>query len=306
MLASLLSEVRRRHLWPIPLVALLVAVGAPLLFLKPAPSDAPAGAPPAALAAPTGELPTRAGRLLASKDAAKPAARRSGKRGDPFQAPSSHRGSTSTGPAAQNAGSPAAQQPAAVGAPATQPQVSGPVPVVVTNADGTRTATAQQPSADRARSSRPTPKPKAARAVDVRFGTRMPGALHRSIPRLQTFVAGGRVIAIFVKHSPRRHKAVFAIAPNTLVAGDITCRRKNGVCRYVDIPPGRGVRLTTLAADGSLITRRLDVVQTRSASQKRPATAVARRAASDGSCLLGKLLRLSADDAPLAGDACRR
>ncbi len=59
MLRNLLDEVRRRHLWPIPVIALLVAVAAPLLFLKSAPSDAPLASAPAPAAAPAGQLPAR-------------------------------------------------------------------------------------------------------------------------------------------------------------------------------------------------------------------------------------------------------
>ena len=60
MLRSLVDEVVRRRLWPIPLVALLIAVAAPVLFMKSPPPDAPAAteAPPTAAAAP---LPAVAG-----------------------------------------------------------------------------------------------------------------------------------------------------------------------------------------------------------------------------------------------------
>jgi hypothetical protein len=98
-------------------------------------------------------------------------------------------------------------------------------------------------------------------AVDVRFGKEVDAKLRRKIPRLQTFVARGDVIAVFVKYSPTRDKAVFAIAPTTIVTGDVECRRKEGLCRYVDIPAGSFARLTTRAKDGSLVTRRLAVVR---------------------------------------------
>ena len=302
MLASLLSEVRRRHLWPIPLVALLVAVGVPLLFLKSAPPDAPHASTAAPAPAAAGALPTRAERLLATSDAPMTRTRRSGKAGDPFRAPSSHR-ATSGAASASNAPA-ATQKPTPAGTPPAQPAVTAPVPVVVTNADGTKPATTTQPSVSAAPKSAGSSASSRRRAVDVRFGKRMPAPLYRRIPRLQTFVAGGRVIAIFVKYSPARGKAVFAIAPRTLVTGDIKCRRKEGLCRYVDIPAGKGVRLTTLATGGSLITRRLDVLRIHGASQT-GAVAAARRASAEGPCLLGRVLKLTARDMPLPAGACQ-
>ena len=302
MLASLLSEVRRRHLWPIPLVALLVAIGAPLLFLKSAPPDAPHASTAAPAPAAAGALPTRAERLLATSDGAMTRARRSGKAGDPFRAPSSHRATSSAASSTKAAAAP--QKPTPGGTAAAQPAVTAPVPVVVTNADGTKPATTTQPSVSTAPKSTATSASARRRAIDVRFGKRMPAPLYRRIPRLQTFAAGGRVIAIFVKYSPARDKAVFAIAPRTLVTGDIRCRRKEGLCRYVDIPAGKGVRLTTLATDGSLVTRRLDVLRIRGASQAGP-VAAARQAPADGACLLGRMLKLTAGDMPLPTDACQ-
>jgi hypothetical protein len=59
MLRTLLDEVMRRRLWPIPLVAVLVAVAAPLLFLKSAPQDAPPASLAAPAMAPAGKLPAR-------------------------------------------------------------------------------------------------------------------------------------------------------------------------------------------------------------------------------------------------------
>ena len=96
MLRNLLDEVVRRRLWPIPLVAVLVAVAAPLLFLKPAPPDAPLASMAAPPVAPAAELPARAQRLLTGSDAGAadergPRSRKS----DPFQAPSSRSDSTS-------------------------------------------------------------------------------------------------------------------------------------------------------------------------------------------------------------------
>lgn len=306
MLRNVIDEVVRRRLWPIVLLAALVAAGAPLLFLKPAPPDAPLATAPAPQAAPAGELPARAQQLLDTTDARRKAARRkpNGRPGDPFQAPSSH---APKAPAGSSAGS--AKSAAAEKAPK-------PVPVVIANANGTQPATSAptdpaSPSATAPRSRTPRAPigdgatKRAGKSVDVRFGKSLPSRLHRAIPRRQTFVAGGRVIAIFVKYSPRRDKAVFAIAPSTLVTGDIECRRKQNLCRYVDIAAGRNVRLTTLSSNGSLVTRRLDVVRIGRTRRSAAMAAAARSAPVDGACLLGRLLTLSAEDPPLADAACK-
>lgn len=301
MLRNVFDEVLRRRLWPVVALAALVAVGAPLLFLKSAPPDAPLGSAPAPQAAPAGELPARAQQLLDTTGAAAKAARRKakGRASDPFRAPSSH---TAKAPAARSGDT---AKTAAAG------KAGEPVPVVITNAGGTppaAPATAPGSSTPAAPIGDGATKPAARSAVtvDVRYGKRATGRLHRRIPRMQTFVAGGRVIAIFVKYSPKRDKAVFAIAPTTLVTGGIECRRKDDVCRYVDIPAGSHVRLTTLSSSGSLVTRRLDVVRTGRTKRSGAIAAAASSAPADGSCLLGRLLTLSVKDPPLATSACKR
>lgn len=301
MLRSLVHEIIRRRLWPIVLVAVAVAVAAPLLFLKPAPQGAPPVSAAAPAAAPAGKLPARAQRLLTAGDAPRAAARRPASgAADPFQPPASHRGTSSA--AEKNGG--ATEKAAA--APAVDP--SKPVPVVITNADGTQpegTSAVPAPTAPIEGTTPATPAGVTrAMAVDVRFGRQLPGTFHRAIPRLQTFVARGRVIAIFVKYSPKREKAVFAIAPSTLVTGDIQCRRKEGVCRYVDIPAGEHVRLSTITRDGSIVSRRLDVMRIAPRTVGGASAAAAREAPANGSCLIGRLLALTADDAPLSSDAC--
>lgn len=301
MLRNLFDEVMRRRLWPILALAALVAIAAPLLFLKSAPTDAPPA--PAPAAAPAGELPARAQQLLATTGAeARTAKARAKRRGsDPFQPPSSAQAPSdeSDTPAKETAGA---------GGNSTKP-----VPVVITNAEGTTpssaTATATAPGTSSGAApigdDTTTTVAKRTTSVDIRFGERYPGKLHRGIPRTQTFVAGGRVIAIFVKYSPKRDKAVFAIASSTLVTGDIECRRKNDLCRYVDIPAGESVRLTMLASDGSLVTRRLAVERIGRTPSAGATAAAASHAPANGSCLLGKLLTMSAQDAPLAADACK-
>ena len=297
MIRNLIDEIVRRRLWPILLAAVVVAVGAPLLFLKsgsavpPVSTSAPAPAKP-------GELPARAQRLLTANEAPQGAARTPGSSArDPFQAPRSHRPKA----AGEATGEGAIKPTTPVGREAQ------PVPVVVTNSDGSKprtspaapvTVTTPAPAQDapvRTVAKRVT-------AIDVRYGESHPGGVYRSIPRHQTFVAGGRVIAVFVKYSPKRDKAVFAIAPRTLVTGGIECRRKEGVCRYVDIPAGRHVRLTTLSASGNVVSRRLDVMRI---DRSRSPGGSVRSTPADGSCLLGKLLALTAKDSPLAANACK-
>jgi len=91
---------------------------------------------------------------------------------------------------------------------------------------------------------------------------------------------------------------VFAIAPSTVVRGDVECRRKEDLCRWVDIPAGTSVRLTTSTTDGTLVTRRLAVERIQRTD------AVTSTAPANASCLLSKLLTLSADDLPPTTDAC--
>lgn len=303
MLRNLLDEVMRRRLWPILALAVIAAVAAPLLFLTSAPPDAPVASAPVPAVAPAGELPARAQQLLATTGAgtknSTPKAK--GRRSDPFQPPSSARA------ASEASDDSAAKQTAGGGGDSTKP-----VPVVITNADGTAppTATATAPGSSSGAApigddTTTTTVAKRTTSVDIRFGERYPGKLHRGIARTQTFVAGGRVVAIFVKYSPKRDKAVFAIAPSTLVTGDIECRRKQDLCRYVDIPAGRSVRLTTLGSDGSLVTRRLAVERIGRTPSAGTTAAAASSAPADGSCLLGRLLTMSTRDAPLAADACK-
>ncbi len=191
--------------------------------------------------------------LLATSAARKHAARERSRKADPFQGPSS--GASKT--AEKKTSSEKTKT-------STAPE---PVPVVITNPDGTAPdpttpTTPATPAAPIGGDDAPTKVIPETRPmlVNVRFGVRIPAPLHPVIPRLQTLNAGGRVVAIFVKYSPTRDKAVFAIAPDSLLSGDIDCRRKDGVCRYVDIPAGKGVRLTVTTSAGTPVTRRLDVV----------------------------------------------
>jgi len=301
MRRNVIDEITRRRLWPIAAIALLVAVAAPLLLLKGSLAAAPGASTtvPAAPATPAlGTLPADAQRLLDSSDAPQAAARRRRDGNDPFQPPSSARAASSKG--STKSADTSADEDKSSDEPAARDSTE-PVPVIVIadargNRAGSGTATSTATPIDGGAA---TTTGSDSYAVDVRFGPGFEGPLHRAIPRRQTFVAGGRVVAIFVKYSPTRKKAVFAIAPTTRVRGDVDCRRKQGVCRYVDIPAGKYVRLTLRATDGKLVTRRLDVHRVRRGAQ--PASA----SPANGSCLLAKVLKLTADDEAPTADACR-
>ncbi len=317
MLRGLVDDLVRRRLWPIMALAVLVILVAPLLFLKSAPDNAPAAsdAPPAAQ---PGELPTGGERLVTESNKATTPRYKGGSSSDPFAPPASAIAATK-----------AANAPAATKSPSNAKSSNGatsagklPSKAVITNADGSKTTiTTQKPST----SKKPTPKAKSApqpkatpparskttyASVSVRFAKKQDSKARRNIPRLQTFKAGDTVAAMFVKYSPARKKAVFAIAPSTKVSGDVKCRRKKGVCRYVDIPEGKSVRLTVLKANGAKITRRLDVVKVLTTSEiaasSAPAPTVAARTAplAQATCLLKGMLVLPVFYPSLPADAC--
>jgi hypothetical protein len=299
MLRNLLNEIVRRRLWPIPAVALLVALAAPVLFLKSAPADAPAVATAAPAPAAAGQLPARAERLLASTAAAAKGHTKGSQR-DPFEAPASHRVS------ADAAAGPAAAAPAAGSA-------AKPVAVVIQNADGTTPKTTSPstpaPSASHpavtvpaAPSTSPAPSDLVT-SVDVRFGRSAGGRVHKAIPRLQPFFIHGKLAAVFVKYSPKRNRAVFAVAPGLLVTGPVKCRRLEGVCRYVDIPNGSFARLTTVTRDRIVVSRRLDVAAIHRGA-KAGTTAVAASDAGTNGCLLRELKSMKPGDALFGRDAC--
>ncbi len=325
MLRSLVDEVVRRRLWPIPLVALLVAIAAPLLFMKSAPTSAPEVVP---ASAPAGELPKKAADLLKSRD--KDVLRKQAKTRkaqDPFAPPASSKaGASGSASAAASAGSSTSQS----------------VPVVITNSDGSTSTATIGPSKSTSSSStssatkttKPattttaktkkktktstTTKPKvvvptntssaAATSrvtyVDARFGERMGTMTRYRVPRLQTFRAGGKVAAMFVGYSATRNAAVFAVAPSTKVRG-VTCREVKNVCRYVDLPVGAHARLTMRGANGATVSRRLDVVRIRHLPKVPGSTASARMTTLPvAKCLLKSLLALPATAPSISTNAC--
>jgi hypothetical protein len=272
MLRTVVDEIVRRRLWPVAAVAAVLAlVAAPLLFLKSGPQDAaPAGPAPAAQA----DLPSRAQHLLGRTDASGASDRRlSHSRHDPFKVPASARRSkragTTTSSSATTKQARAAKKvidavlnssggstPTATASPAAMVPGGGPASSarptasVASAAHRAKAATVRRPAAG---SSSPT--------VDVRFGTEVGSPIVRRVPPRTMLHVGFKIVAVFVRWSPTTHKAVFAVAPNTVVDPDIRCRRVKGVCRYVDIPAGKFVRFTFLDDDGSRVTWRLDVVR---------------------------------------------
>ena len=304
MLRNLYDEIVRRRLWPIPLAAVLVALAAPLLFLKSGPDGAGETATPTAAKA--GKLPPRAARLLATTDAATGGRGATGAAQDPFAPPASARATAaaaSAGPAGA-AGGASAGTSAGTGAGAS----TKPVPVVIAGAGASSprsagsTATGTPvPAASNASPARRTSVRTV--AVDIRYASRKDSRLRRAIPRLRTFFAEGKLVAVFVKYSPSRRKAVFAVAPNVIVKG-VRCRRQDGVCRYVDIPAGGYARLYMITPQRTIVHRRLDVVHIRRTRSETTATTA--RAASDNACLLNKLRAMKLTDAPIERDACER
>ena len=99
-------------------------------------------------------------------------------------------------------------------------------------------------------------------AVDIRFGPKNDTKIRRAIPRNKAFYIHGKLVAVFVKYSPSRKKAVFAVAPGLHISGPVKCRVEDGVCRYLDIPAGSHARLTMVTRQqGTSCSRRLDVVR---------------------------------------------
>ncbi|MGH2840829.1 MAG: hypothetical protein ACRDKY_08400, partial [Solirubrobacteraceae bacterium] len=176
------------------------------------------------------------------------------------------------------------------------PTEQKPVPVVITDENGkTPKGTTGEASAKS-----PAESSKDARhvAVDVRFAPSKRGAVRRDVPRLKPLTAKGRIVASFVKYSPARNRAVFAISPNTLVSGSVECRREDGLCRYVELKAGQSVRLTIIGPDGAALVRRLGVVRIGSLAGDPPEPPLA------GSCLLTMLRKLGPGDPAVRHNAC--
>ncbi len=299
MLRNLMHEIVRRRLWPIPALALLVALAAPVLFLKSAPAGAPAADTAAPPAAAPGKLPARAERLLAATGQVASPGGAKGSARDPFAPPTSRVAAAATGASASGA----AGAKAASGT--TSPASSDTPSAATPSADPSASTVTDAPSSSGAGPADSSALAASNASVDVRFGPRKDARVHRAIPRLQPYFIHGKLAAVFVKYSPTRHKAVFAMAPGLLVRGPVKCRRVEGVCRYLDIPAGSYARLTMLTSDRILVTRRLDVV----AIGSRGSSATTATAASDhgeNACLLNRLVATKAGGSSIDRDACER
>jgi hypothetical protein len=301
MFRNLVAEVVRQRLWPIPAVAVVVAVAAPALFLKSAPAVTPVAPTAAPTPAVVAKLPARAERLLA---ATLPEGSRGGATGsaqDPFRPPARRKAAAHSGAAA------AAKKKASTSSGSTsKASPTKPVPVVILNADGSAaTVSPKADSSSGAGTTKATPTTPSivTPAVDVRFGASADGRVHRSVPRLQPYFIHGKLAAVFVKYSPSSHKAVFAVAPGIAVSGPTKCRREHGVCRYLDIAAGSYAALT-MNASGTIVHRRLDVVGIDSTPASVASTATAAKDENVNGCLLRKLQAQTPTDAPVDRGAC--
>ena len=258
MLRTLVDEIVRRRLWPIPLVALAVALAAPLLFLKSAPSQA---APDATAVASRADLPARAQRLLTTTDARASSGRHLSRSSrDPFQAPASASAkATSQSKKKKKAGAQAAASgsgdKSAGDSASTAETSAGGGGTSTTRSTGTSTTRSTGTSTTRSTGDSPiTP------TVDIRFGAHKDSPIQRRIPRRKTFEVDGEVTMFFAKYSPSRHKAIFAVDSATTLHGDRECSYNNGLC-YFGVAAGSYARLTFTTEDGLKVSRRLDVVR---------------------------------------------
>jgi hypothetical protein len=299
MLRNLIDEVRNRRVLAFGALAVLVAVALPLLFLKSAPEGAPAANTAAPAPAKEAKLPPRAARLLATTDPGAPGGRAKGSAQDPFSPPASYRNAAAAAAAKlKNAGATASVsnvKGAATSSPST-PSSNKPIPVVIKNAPSKQSSSPSSKSrTSKAGSTRTI-------AVDIRFGKKKDSKLRRSISRNQGFYIHGKLVAMFVKYSPSRKKAIFAVAPGLHISGSVTCRVENGQCRYLDMPVGSHAYITMITANRTIVKRRLDVVHARSVSTSSKATPAA--VSAEAACLLSKLTAMKPGDRLLDRDAC--
>ncbi|HEV2774544.1 MAG TPA: hypothetical protein VGV90_03040 [Solirubrobacteraceae bacterium] len=302
MLRNLIDEVRSRRVLAFAALGVLVALAVPLLFLKSAPEGAPQATTAAPAAAEEAKLPARAARLLQTTDPGAPAGHAKGSAQDPFSPPASYMAAAAAAAAAKGdaAATPAATASGAAGQTAGGATSDKPVEVVVTN-PGTRGT-----SGDRSGTARPSSSLTARNAsVDVRFGPRAETRIRRAIPRQKGFYIHGKLVAVFVKYSPSRNAAVFAVAPGVYVSGAAKCRAQDGACRYVDIPAGRHAWLTVAMPSRTIVSRRLDVVRIKRRTAGSATRAASAGARSEAACLARKLMAMKRGDALLDRDACR-
>ena len=277
MLRNAIEEVRGRRLLALAALGVLVALAVPLLFLRSAPEGAPTADTAAPAAAKEAKLPDRAARLLSTNDAGSAGGGARGATQDPFAPPPSAR-AAATAAAAGGAAAPAGDAAPKASSGRT-PKANGdasvtkPIPVVVKNDGGGDRGQATDDSPRRSGGSRFLTVGNA--AVDIRYGPKADTRIRRAIPRQKVLYIHGKPVAMFMKYSPSRRAAVFAIAPGVHISGAVKCRVQAGRCRYLEIPPGSHAWLTTVTARRAIVSRRLDVVRVK----RRPSGASAQAAA---------------------------
>lgn len=323
MLRNIGNELVERRLWPIPLVAVLVLIAVPLLFMKSSDATPAPPAPAADVAAPDANgLPAGASNLLSTKEREDKSRT---KNKNPFRAPAGVAEESTTSDTSKSAvtealkkssdsGTTVTPQGAAKNLLKTLEKATGgskssspKKQSTVKGGSGTSSApksskksTQTLPMAEPIKTSKPTAQ---VAAVDVRYGRKAGGRLQRSVPTLQVFKAGDRAMAIFRK--VKGNEAVFAISPGTIVTGSVGCDKVKGVCRTVSIPDGGYARLTAIRDDGSRIVRRLDVSIRRVASTSEAAPeALSQTAKADSTCLLDKVTSLVGNALPIKLDVC--
>ena len=300
MFRSVLDEMRRRRLLPVAALALLVAIIAPLLFMKGAPDGAPSADSAAPAAATPAKLPARAARLLAANDGDASNGATKGSAQDPFNPPSSVRAAAAAA-AKGGAATPAAKAGSGKSSAKSTGTGTGkstePIPVVIKNDDKASSKSNSSTPSTTTRSSTRTI------SVDIRYGAKKDSKLRRAIPTNKAFYIHGKLVAVFVKYSQSRKKAVFAVAPGVHVSGSVSTRVTDNV-RYVDIKPGSHARLTIVTPSRTIVSRRLDVVRAKARTSSNSTKATAASSRTEAACLLGKLTAMKPGDPLVSRDAC--
>ena len=307
MLRNLIDEVRSRRMLAFAALGVLVALALPLLFLKGTPVGAPAADTAAPAPATEAKLPARAARLLAATDTGTPG-QASGSTQDPFAPPASYRAAVAA--AAKGAATVSGTDAAAKATGGGGSSSTKPIPGVIKNpGSSTQTSTpTPTPSTTNDRPARTAPA-KSLNAgnagVDIRFGPKAETPIKRAIPRKKGFYIHGKLVAMFVKYSPSRSAAVFAVAPGLHITGAVKCRVIGGACRYIDVPAGQHVWLTYITPNRTIVNRRLDVVRIQRRSPRSGTTAASASTRSEAACLMQELVGMKLGDALLDRDACK-
>ena len=307
MLRNLIDEVRNRRMLAFAALGVLVALALPLLFLKGTPVGAPAADTAAPAPATEAKLPARAARLLAATDTGTPG-QASGSTQDPFAPPASYRAAVAA--AAKGAATVGGTDAAAKATGGGGSSSTKPIPGVIKNPGSSTQTTTPTPTPsttnDRPARTAPAKSLNAGNAgVDIRFGPKAETPIKRAIPRKKGFYIHGKLVAMFVKYSPSRSAAVFAVAPGLHITGAVKCRVIGGACRYIDVPAGQHVWLTYITPNRTIVNRRLDVVRIQRRSPRSGTTAASASTRSEAACLMQELVGMKLGDALLDRDACK-